>query len=271
MTDANNDTYTNKYVLFLDILGFKSKVETSRNNPICAKEIHDVLADMQKRVEKQFEGVDDFQLTLFSDSLYLTAPFDDGVKNNLIWFLETASLTINSLLFHDFYTRGAITAGECFHRGPLCYGPAVVDAYELEEHVANWPRVIVDDAAIGLNIVQQDNDAEALNALLQEDGHRFYLDSLSNFDDYDSKDEYKDLLQAVCTHTESNLRNNTNEHVRSKYEAFAEYFNSSIDRIQSMGQLPRGVNKIDRKHIHPSDDRFLTTLAALHERLGTPR
>jgi len=49
-----------------------------------------------------------------------------------------------------FFIRGAITVGPHCDRGDVCFGPALIEAYEAERQLANWPRVIVLPKALEL-------------------------------------------------------------------------------------------------------------------------
>lgn len=50
----------------------------------------------------------------------------------------------------DFFIRGAITVGSHCDRGDVCFGPALIEAYEAERQLANWSRVIVLPKALDL-------------------------------------------------------------------------------------------------------------------------
>jgi hypothetical protein len=39
--------------------------------------------------------------------------------------------------------RGGVVTGKVYHRGRVVFGPAVVDAHDLESHSAVWPRIVV--------------------------------------------------------------------------------------------------------------------------------
>ena len=41
--------------------------------------------------------------------------------------------------------RGGITVGQLCHKDNIVYGPAMVEAYELESKSAIYPRVIVSE------------------------------------------------------------------------------------------------------------------------------
>jgi hypothetical protein len=54
----------------------------------------------------------------------------------------TAGLS-RSMLKLNHYVRGSIVAGKIHHMGGLLYGPALVVAYQDEQRVAKYPRILV--------------------------------------------------------------------------------------------------------------------------------
>lgn len=79
-------------------------------------------------------------MTQFSDSLVISVEDDrhgrDALNNAL--FVLTSSLIEFGFLF-----RGGVAKGDLFHDGSLVFGPAFIDAYELESKTASTPRVIL--------------------------------------------------------------------------------------------------------------------------------
>src|SRR5271156_3287745 len=60
---------------------------------------------------------------------------------------ETGKLC-REFLQKGFPCRGAITSGSLFHHERYIVGPALVRAYQIEQSVAIYPRIILDDAAM---------------------------------------------------------------------------------------------------------------------------
>lgn len=58
--------------------------------------------------------------------------------------------TCSSLLEIGYYTRGAVTVGLVHHQDNVVFGPALIRAHYLEQHVAIYPRIVVDDIAVPL-------------------------------------------------------------------------------------------------------------------------
>jgi hypothetical protein len=66
--------------------------------------------------------------------------------------------------------RGAVTSGKLFHEGSIIiFGPALVRAYELERHMAVYPRIIIDPRLI---VATDPFDAEIHPIYTDPDGLR---------------------------------------------------------------------------------------------------
>lgn len=160
-----NTQYKQSIVVFLDILGFKSKIKNSCG----AEEIARVLRSMAAwnttdGINAETVGLKDafynsskftnssldiakieseLRISYFSDTLVLTLPYDNidflDKLNLLIW--KTAQLMGDCAMAESFI-RGGIAIGQMYHEKNIFFGKAYLDAYELESEVANYPRVI---------------------------------------------------------------------------------------------------------------------------------
>lgn len=87
---------------------------------------------------------------LFSDTLVLAAPVGerDGGEEVAIGglILQACWLQLN-LIAQGFFMRGALALGDFHIRDGVIFGPALVDAAELEHEVAVHPRIILSSDA----------------------------------------------------------------------------------------------------------------------------
>ncbi len=168
--------YEDRLICFVDILGFKELVELSTCQPVA---MHDIaLGDERPRDTKGlcaiFESIHsllqmhkdehydpnserykelanyrppffqkgdtpDFQFNVFSDSIVFSAT---RLSLDTLMLFCNMIETITSLLFECSTTcRGGIAWGKLFHKDNILFGPAMVEAYQLEQQ-ANYPRVI---------------------------------------------------------------------------------------------------------------------------------
>ena len=268
-----NSKYEHRVVLFLDILGFKNIVDESVVNDEIAARIHTALHQIHLEYSDQTDSDqtdsfdDDTKLTFFSDSLFLTQKFHTCEYTDVYLFLNTAAFIMNSFLAYGLFPRGAITHGQCLHEKvqnnhskaridtSICYGPAINNAYIAEETKAIWPRIIVDPEVL-INGIRNDKNnncgdsAEYFGELVKNDGTVFYLDTLRP--DNCDQDKFIPFIKKVRKQVIQNLKKQTDNHIREKYELFADYFNSKVEELN----LGEGDDSIPDSLIRPDEENF---------------
>ena len=83
----------------------------------------------------------DPQISHFSDSLVISVRYCEDGEDHL---LRSLGWAVNFLLSRGFLLRGAISCGQLTHKDSMIYGPALIEAYNLEKQ-AKWPRIILDN------------------------------------------------------------------------------------------------------------------------------
>ena len=194
--------YKNKFIAFIDILGFGALVEKSGDLPDIAESILNALISMNPQLlhETMFgslneekipeEKLDEVKAVLakmnsniremhpvsisyFSDSLVLSAEADDVIASQTILEL-LAKLSIKLWDEHSLLIRGGVTLGKLVHieNGPL-FGPAMNRAYQLESKEAVTPRIIFDDHSI--EAFRAIDSFEVLEPLIERDEAYSYI------------------------------------------------------------------------------------------------
>jgi hypothetical protein len=140
-------------VAYLDVLGMKSYVQRQPPidalNAIAALRFHatKVVERNEDRIAHGIPFGSSIQAAFFSDSLAVSCRPD---PDEAAWMLFDLQLLCGFLLQQGLYVRGAITVGGLFHEGSTILGPALVEAYQLEQQIARYPRIIVAPAAEAL-------------------------------------------------------------------------------------------------------------------------
>lgn len=81
---------------------------------------------------------------IFSDNILLALPTDnDDREKNIKSIINLVSNFVHQAADNNYLIRGAITEGDFFHNDVIVYGKALVEAVEMEEKYAIYPRVIV--------------------------------------------------------------------------------------------------------------------------------
>lgn len=149
------NTYQTSVVAFLDVSGFKEAVRRSREKPDLAAELESMLLELQSRCvelnkrQRPSAQVPNLKARAISDSIILTCPTVSDNALRLIALIVSA-YQMEVVVTHGFFIRGAITVGPHCDRDDICFGPALIEAYEAEQQLANWPRVIVLPKALEL-------------------------------------------------------------------------------------------------------------------------
>ncbi|WP_156438295.1 hypothetical protein [Burkholderia sp. BDU5] len=156
----------------------------------------------------------------FSDNIFAAFPLGShptmGDEQVVALFLDELTAQIHELtLFAGFPVRGAVTAGPLMFSDRFLFGPALVEAVELEK-VALFPRVLLSQSV--LRYIKPEGRYSSL-ALRDADG-RVFLDYLGRKIFLESKLKWhRKFVQGGLTENVSRVRE------RQKYEWLARYHN----------------------------------------------
>jgi hypothetical protein len=153
--NSDNDVlpYSDYYVAYLDILGFKDLVKSKEHKD--RKKIYEYFKLIEEITSdlKKIESQKDIGAIIISDSVILSVPFGAEEDEN-IDKLRKLCIAIQKIQFKlaeiDIWLRGAISSGEAYFdsKKNQIVGPAYINAYLLEERLAINPRVILDNKLI---------------------------------------------------------------------------------------------------------------------------
>lgn len=167
--------YKDRFIAFVDVLGFGSLIEASGLDPTRQARIIARIANAFTWAQERLDdtsGLHDLRFTHFSDSFVLSASANS--RYSLTLFLLNLSDVIDCCLSSRLLVRGGITYGSLVHDDQLLFGPAMNRAYYLESKIAKFPRVILDPDLI------DERRRDSLDLLLEDkDGH-LYIDYLSH-------------------------------------------------------------------------------------------
>jgi len=162
--------YSRSLIAFLDVLGIKKLISdhTGGREHIAI----DKIEEMGKIVEMSvavLEDRDEFYYLQISDSfVFLCRPSDITILLELLSTIQTRIIQEC-----NFLLRGAVTVGDAIIRedGKFIIGPAYIQAYQLQENDAIYPRIIVDSGAI----TAIEKTKKARNDYLKEDADKEYF------------------------------------------------------------------------------------------------
>lgn len=129
--------YQEAFVCYIDILGFKKLVKNAQDR-FSIKKIYDGLYFKGS----PFWGDYDSSVTKVSEfSDHITISFLHCCPERIY---EILGVVLN-LTDYGMMCRGAISHGHVCHNENVLFGPALIEAYDLESNVANFPRIIISD------------------------------------------------------------------------------------------------------------------------------
>lgn len=240
--------YERCLIVYIDILGFKQKIDTKSANHIsrCIRIIAEAVEP--HRFKATFPKLPRENFVNFSDLCVLWFPLENKKKLAPVGWLTSQILKIvhaqSWLLFdEELLIRGGVTIGPLAKSYGQIFGPGLVRAYELENKQAKYPRILVDDCVIEefyrnprLCVHDPETDARYLKAMLQKDKDgKLFVDYLrvvaGELDDPSAYPGYMTKLRAFI---DEQLREFAEvECVREKYEWLNRYHTETLGKISA--------------------------------------
>lgn len=242
-----NVQYERCLIVYIDILGFKQKIDTQPANHIlqCIRMIAEAVKPM--RFKSKFPKLPRENFVNFSDLCVLWFQLESENKLPPVGWLTSQILRVvhaqSWLLFdEELLIRGGVTIGSLAKSYGQIFGPGLVRAYELESKYAKYPRVLVDECLLEefrrnpkLCVHDPDTDAGYLKAMLQIDTDgKLFVDYLRVMaDELDHPAEYPMYLAKHQAFINRRLQDFQNQpSIREKYEWLRRYHDDTVKRVQ---------------------------------------
>ena len=167
--------YSERYVAFIDILGFSAKVMSTDRDGDSSQA--DMLAATLKKTASREESLDDliaddFHFQSFSDSIVASSPANPA---GLAYLMYAVWELAYNLLSSGLLVRGSIAKGKLHHTEDVMFGPAFLEAYRNEREIAKYPRIVLTRAVHKDALANTRSDAPPI--VLSDDGPP-YIDIL---------------------------------------------------------------------------------------------
>ena len=214
MEEAN---YTQYYVAFLDILGFKNLVNNPEKTCQDIFKIYDAFGDMQKvYFGEDYGETQDVKMKVMSDSICL---YIEAERTNALYSLLRFCMAFQYgllALTPCIFIRGGITLGDMYVKDDIVFGPALTEAYLLEEKNAKVPRIIVRKRTLdqGAAKATEDRKLHTYFATFKDDDAFHVVDYFLLLCD---KDRNAQILNRVQETVSYFLDTTVDESVRQKY------------------------------------------------------
>lgn len=140
--------HTSNYcVAYLDVLGAENYMKGDLADKFL-NDLNSIYFDAINDISfTNYVTQKDIQVKIFSDNILLGIQINenDGLRKDKIEkILNIAGNIFNNALYHGYLLRGAITEGPFYKddNNIFVYGKALIDAVEIEEKLAIYPRVV---------------------------------------------------------------------------------------------------------------------------------
>lgn len=241
MAKVNDFQYENRICLFLDILGFKKQVNGARESSKEIMRIRNGLLEIYYAFHGRLKPPEDYRtskkVSQFSDSIVVS--YEMTEESSVYHLLFDTYMVHIDLLRHGILVRGAITKGALYHDDRLVFGPALVEAVELEKY-AMYPRVILSKEIIAIGMEHHgfwhdsEEEEKYIKSLIEKDSDGvFYVNyfgvSPEDFDEgWDDLIIYLNFLRELIV---DSLQKETSVGIKLKYSWMSEKFNFMITAL----------------------------------------
>lgn len=222
--------YTECYIAFLDMLGFKELVKVSSCNDIIEifktfdkKPISEAYLGNKVLVGK--DTTDALKMKVMSDSICLY--IDIMVPQALLCMLMACMQMQMYLLERSkpIFLRGAIIRGKIYAEKDVTFGPGLTDAYLLEEKNAKYPRIILTKDLLKYIELDTENDS-ILKAVTFKDFDALYAVNYYSLISSANKETYDNIVRTV-NHV---LDTSIDSSIREKYLYFERNLREIVNR-----------------------------------------
>ena len=250
-TSTRPFVYSQSIVTYFDILGFRQMV-----NSWDADRIGTALQTLSglSRPDPQIIDLYDLAFFSFSDHIVRVAGIqsdqDSHDSDGLLFseLMELAIIQVN-LLRAGVLVRGCVTVGEIVAERGVVFGPALVRAYEIENGVASYPRIVVDP-----KIIEAVEAGSAISRHAPEEEKAYLRDLVWNGSDgicfvnylgmVDSAAEAIDVLRLHKSLIESQLRDQSELNgITAKYNWLIGYHNAAVRNLSDETLLDLKVGR----------------------------
>lgn len=223
-------TYAQRYIAFVDILGFRELIRKSEREPELIEAIRSTINEVHKAEPGDGYVIvgDDMRSQSISDAVAISTA-DNG--NGLYKMLHSVQMMQWRLLERGILIRGAIVKGAILHDNHVIFGPGFNEAYRLESTIAKYPRIMV-ARQVAKDIEQTQRAAELLSYIKRDDDGPVSVNVLRGLDASSSEEQrahFLPQLQGMARLLKIRLEEQTDAPAHfEKIQWFARDWNSLI-------------------------------------------
>lgn len=147
----NNHKQRKSLIAYFDILGYKEMIKTNYiPENILIGEIERITKDVYKTTNFSIKDKSKWNVYSFSDNYAIVINYPDegfiAEVRQLVWVLSIIQCQFLSL--YGIIIRGAVVNGMVYTGSKFIYGEGLIRAYEIENSIAIYPRIVIDSKLI---------------------------------------------------------------------------------------------------------------------------
>lgn len=219
-----NQDYKERYLCYIDILGFSNAI-LSPDSSLFIRSIgffKSAIDILQKIPERDDLLLYDLHTTQFSDCVAFSC--NCNIASLYIFFNRISNLQ-QELLKGGLPSRGAVVKGNLLHDKKYIFGPALIEAVDLEEKYAKYPRVILSYDI--LQDINYESDIQFDHIICKDEDGCYYVQSVENWHQSD--------LCGLNLLRETILHGLRSQSVADKYRWLAKKFNARLEYMDVAG------------------------------------
>jgi hypothetical protein len=151
-TDDGKPLFELSICVFMDVLGFAASQKNSFQNKSGLEEFQRFYSVIKSELDRMNELQNSFttggkpmwELKVFTDNMVLGYPlFTPDAESEIGHTITNVADYQLAMAREGYFVRGGLSVGNLFMDTYLAYGPALLEAYELEHETARDPRIVV--------------------------------------------------------------------------------------------------------------------------------
>ena len=229
----SNKAFDQHIIAYIDFLGSKERMkeEDSYSSLFYLKVL---LEGIKKKASfiKSINFIDDFTTKIFSDNMVIAQKINkDILCDQIISMINLLSLLQFEAFFQfGFPLRGGITIGELSIDDSVVWGTGLIKAYQIENKLANYPRIIVSQEVIDA-YKQCQNASINIFAMIKQDKDGYW------FVDYLTAAPNLKLIPQISASLlqKAKLCVEKDDRVKQKINWIISYFNSYCNEFADRG------------------------------------
>lgn len=226
-------------IAYMDFLGMKDKMKKD-NSYSSLRKLQALLKGVRQKASfiEKINSIDDFEIKVFSDNIVIALKIKKEMLARQIFSIVNivSLLQFEALFQFGFPLRGGITIGELFIDNSVVWGTGLIEAYQIEDKLANYPRVIVSQKVIDTYEKQKEKDINLFAFIRQDqDGYWFihYLIAAPNIK----------LIPTLSANLaeEASLCEDKDDRAKQKINWIISYFNDFCREFRDRGDYEKYV------------------------------